>query len=82
MALAPKCPASRASVRQKYFGRCLLKNGKEVVIVAKATSELEASQKLHAGYTVDMVLDLVLEADMPKIWATFKPSLLKRAALY
>jgi hypothetical protein len=83
VALAPICPASRAvSVdKQKFFGRCLLKNGQEATIVAKASSEAEACTKLHAGYTVQMVLELIPEADMPKVWARLKPSLLQRSVL-
>lgn len=65
----------------KYFGKCLLKNGQTAVIVAKAASEAEASRKLHEGYTVQVVEELVREEDMPREWAKIKPSLLQRSTL-
>lgn len=65
----------------KYFGKCVRKDGSQVMLVAKAFSEVEACKKLHAGYTIVMVIDLLSEKDMEREWAKIKPSLIQRSAL-
>lgn len=42
----------------RYFGLCLMEDGSEVVLVAKASSEAEACRHLHE-YAIVMVLDLL-----------------------
>lgn len=66
----------------KYFGKCLMPDGSVSVLVAKATDAREACEKLHKGYRIDLVMELMTEEEMPKEWAKIKPSLIQRGWLY
>lgn len=67
--------------KQTFFGRCMQEDGSVVMLRVKAVSEKAASEQLHSGYAITMVIDLLREDEMPKEWAKFKPSLIQRAAL-
>lgn len=45
----------------KFFALCLMDDGTHTVLSARATSEAEASRKLHSGYKVQMVIDIRTE---------------------
>lgn len=65
----------------KFFGKCVRHDGTQVVLVSKAYTEVDACKKLHAGYAIVMVLDLLSEQDMQREWDKIKPSLIQRSAL-
>lgn len=48
----------------KYYGKCMSSTGKEIVLVAKAYSEIEACEQLHRNYTIIMVLDLITSEEV------------------
>jgi hypothetical protein len=65
----------------KFFGKCLMPDGSTAVIVVKTASIQEANVKLHKGYRINVVLDILTEAEMPREWAKLKPSLIQRSQL-
>lgn len=44
----------------------MMENGEEHYIKMKATTEAEASAKVHEGYNVDYVLDILTEEQMER----------------
>lgn len=49
---------------KKYHCQCIMESGEELFIAIKATSEAEASDKVHAGYEVEYVLDIFTPLQM------------------
>lgn len=48
---------------QKFHGKCITGDWEEVFLVVTASSEAEASKKLHEGYKIRMVLEIRTEAE-------------------
>lgn len=43
---------------------CVMSSGEELYITVRATSEAEASNKVHAGYAVEYVLEVLTPAQL------------------
>jgi DNA-dependent RNA polymerase auxiliary subunit epsilon len=43
----------------KFHCQCMMESGEELFITVKATSEAQASEKVHEGYNVEYVLDIL-----------------------
>lgn len=54
-------PQTGVGVVQKFFAKCITEDWEEVILIARATSEAEASEKIHNGYRVMMVMDILTE---------------------
>jgi hypothetical protein len=65
----------------KFFGKCEMPDGSVTILVAKATCAIEACKKLHKGYRISVVMDILTEAEMPREWQKIKPSLIQRSQL-
>lgn len=44
---------------QKLYGVCTLYDGQTVILAVRAGSDSEAARKLHAGYRIQMVMDIL-----------------------
>jgi len=64
-------------VVQRFFGKCLTEDGEMVTLVVRATSEAEASRKLHSGYRITMVVDILTQEQVMMERMLRRPSLLK-----
>jgi hypothetical protein len=60
----------------KWHCLCLMTNGKEVFITVKAETAVSASEKVHAGYAVEYVLDIYTHEQMERKKAYLKPSIM------
>lgn len=49
---------------KKFHCQCMMESGEELFIAIKATSEAEASDKVHEGYNVEYVLDILTPLQM------------------
>lgn len=51
--------SAKAGSLQKFHCQCMMESGDELFITVKASSEAEASYKVHDGYKVEYVLDIL-----------------------
>jgi len=70
-------PQEQVQVVQRFFGKCLTEDGEMVTLVVRATSEAEASRKLHGGYRITMVVDILTKEQIMMERMLRRPSLLK-----
>lgn len=84
-----KAKAVKAKVEQvkkpkvkltKFYGQCEMLDGSVTFIVAKAACEQDVSKQLHK-YRIAMVLDILTEDEMDKVWDRLKPSNIQRPVL-
>ena len=48
----------------KFYCLCMMESGEEVIIAMRGWTEAEASKKVHAGYAVEFVLDVLTPFQM------------------
>lgn len=73
---ASKAPLTR------YYCHCIMEDDSEKFLVAKARNEAEASKKVHLGYKVQYVLDVLTPHQMERRKRHLQPSLLASKAIH
>lgn len=71
-----KAVGTAVSRRTKWHCHCMMADGREVFIAVKAANAAYASAKVHAGYAVEYVLDILTHEQMERKKAYLKPSML------
>jgi len=51
-------------VKQRYYCHCMMEDGSELYLVARTTDMVKASRKIHRGYQVEFVIDVLTEGQM------------------
>lgn len=71
-----------APVRNRYYCHCIMEDGSESYLMAKAGTASEASEKIHEGYRkVEYVLDILTPHEMERRKRALRPSMLASKSL-
>jgi hypothetical protein len=66
----------------KYFGKCEIPSGGIVYLSVHASSEAEASERLHHGYVIAFVWDILTPLDMLQHRKQFRRSMLGSSPIH
>ena len=66
----------------KWHCLCLMESGKEVFITTRAATAAEASSKVHNGYAVEYVMEILTHEQMERRKAHLKPSIVGAVVNY
>lgn len=67
---------------QKFYAKCVMEDWEEVTLIARATSEAEASGKIHSGYRVMMVMEIRTEEEQMAQRQKLRKSLMSTPAYH
>lgn len=68
-------------VIKRFFCHCITAEGKELYLSTRATCEKQASEKIHSGYEVEYVLEVLTPLEMEQRKRHLRSSLYASAVL-